>query len=66
MNYSGGRKSVSWQVCITLLLHFGTLAYLFLPDEGSCYIFSTQNNCCEFLAFYGVLLQSDIQQRFKC
>ena len=43
-----------------LLLHFSTRAYLFPPDKGSCYIFSTQNNCCEFLASYGVILQSDI------
>ena len=34
----------------------GTCAYLFSPDEGSCYIFSTWNNCCEFLASYGVTL----------
>ena len=39
----------------TLLLHFGTCAYLFSPEEGSCYIFSTRNNCCEFLAYYGVI-----------
>ena len=35
-------------------LHFTTLAYLFTPNEGSCCVFSTQNNCCEFLAFRGV------------
>ena len=45
--------------------NFGTCAYLFLPDEGSCYAFSTQNNCREILAFYGVILQSDIQPYFK-
>ena len=38
----------------TLLLHFGNRSYLFSPDERSCYIFSTRNNCCEFLASYGV------------
>ena len=45
----------------TLLLYFGIPAYLFSPDEGSCYIFWTQNNSFEFLASYGVILQSDIQ-----
>ena len=40
---------------------FGTHAYLFLPDKGLCYIFSTQNNCCEFLVYYGVFVQSVIQ-----
>ena len=34
----------------TLLLHFGIRAYLISPEEGSCYVFSIQNNCCEFLA----------------
>ena len=29
---------------------YTTRAYLFLNDEGSCYFFSTRNNCCEFLA----------------
>ena len=42
------------------LLYFGTCAYLFLPDEGSCYIFSSQNNCYKFLASYGVIIQSVI------
>ena len=28
---------------------------------GSCYIFSVQNNCYEFLAFYDVIIQSVIQ-----
>ena len=27
--------------------------------------FSTRNNCCEFLAFYGIVLQSDIQLYFE-
>ena len=39
----------------TLLLYFGSRAYLFSPEEGSCYVFTTRNNCCEFLAFYGVI-----------
>ena len=29
------------------------------------YFFSTRNNCCEFLASYGAILQSDIQPYFK-
>ena len=48
-----------------LLLHFGTRAYLFSPEEGLYYIFSTENSCCMFLASYGVILQSDIQPYFK-
>ena len=39
----------------------GTCAYLFSPDEESCDIFSTRNNCCEFLASYGVIIQSVFQ-----
>ena len=35
------------------------------PDKGSCYIFSTQNNCCEFLASYGVVIQSVTQSFLK-
>ena len=42
----------------TLLLHFGTRAYLFSPDEGLCYVFD-RNNCYVFLASVGVILQSD-------
>ena len=52
-------------VTATLLLHFGTRAYLFSPDEGSCYVFSTRNNYCEFLAFYGVTFQSVIKSFLK-
>ena len=29
--------------------------------EGSCYILSTRNNCCKFLAYYGVIIQSVTQ-----
>ena len=43
---------------ILLLLYFGTHTYQFLPEEGLCYIFSTRNNCFEFLASYGVIIQS--------
>ena len=28
---------------------------------ATCYTFSTRNNCCEFLASYGVIIQSVIQ-----
>ena len=41
---------------------FGTRAYLFLPEEGSRYVFSNQNNC-EFLASDGVI--SVIETFFK-
>ena len=41
----------------TLQLHFGTRAYLFSLDEGSCYSFSARNNCCEFLASYGIIFK---------
>ena len=51
--------------CCTFLLHFGTRAYLLSPGEGSCCIFSTRNNCCEFLASYGAILQNDTQPCFK-
>ena len=45
-----------------LLLYCGTTrTYLFSPDEGSCYVFSTRNNHCEILASDGVILQSDHQ-----
>ena len=49
----------------TLLLHFGTRAYLFRCEEGPCYVFSTRNNCCEFLASDGVIFQSVIKPFFK-
>ena len=26
------------------------IAYLFLPEEVSYYLFSTRNNCCEFIS----------------
>ena len=42
-------------------LYFGSRTYLFLPDEGYCYIFSTRNNCCKSLASCGVVIQSVIQ-----
>ena len=48
-----------------LLLHFGTRVYLFSPEEGSCYVFLTRNNCCEFLTFFGVITQSVIQSFLK-
>ena len=44
---------------------FRTRAYLFSPEEGSCYICSTRNNCCKFLASYGVILPSNSQTYFK-
>ena len=56
-------KLKSWH-CIsfcTFLLNIGTHAYQFSPEEGLCYVFSTGNNCCKFLASYGVIFQSDFQ-----
>ena len=41
---------------LCVAIYFGTRAYLFSPDERSCYVFSIWNNCCEFLAFDGVIL----------
>ena len=38
-----------------------TRAYLFSPDQGLCYVFSTRNNCCELFASYGVIFQSVIK-----
>ena len=35
------------------------------PDEGSCYVFLAENNCCEFLAFYGLFFQSVINHFSK-
>ena len=46
---------------VKLLLYFGTCGYLFSPDERPCYIFLTQNNYCEFLTSYSVIVQSAIQ-----
>ena len=47
--------------CCTLLLYCGTRSYLLSPDEESYDVFSARNNCCEFLASDGVILQSDDQ-----
>ena len=54
-------------MCFTVvLLVYGTRAYLFWPDEKACYVFSTRNNCCEFLVSHGVILQTDIQPHGLC
>ena len=53
-----------YQQC-TLLLYFGTRAYLFSPDKGSWYVFPTGNNCCEFLASYYVIILSVTQSFLK-
>ena len=58
-------QNLTENVFSTLALYFSTRAYLFSPEEGSCYVFSYWNNCCEFLATYGVIFQSDIQSYFK-
>ena len=49
-----------------MLLHFVPRDYLFSPDVGSVYIFSTRNNCCEFFASYGVTFQSVTPLSPKC
>ena len=59
-------NTIRWKLTRTLLLLFGTRAYLSSPNEGSCYIFSTRNNCCEFLVSHGVILQTDIQPHGLC
>ena len=51
--------------CCTLLLYFGTRAYLFSPEERSCYVFSTRNNCCKFFASDGAIFQSVNKPFFK-
>ena len=33
----------------TLLLHFGTRAYLFSPEEGLCYVFRPETIVASFL-----------------
>ena len=48
-----------------MLLLFGTLAHLLSPEEGSCYILPTRNNCFESLVPYGVIFQGDFQRYFK-
>ena len=50
---------------ITVTYYFGTRAYLISPEEGSCYVFSIQNNCCEFFASYSVIIQSVAQSFLK-
>ena len=42
-------------------MQLGVRAHLLSPEEGSCYILSTWNNCCKSLASYGVIFQSDFQ-----
>ena len=44
-----------------MLLYFDSRAYLFPPDEGCCYVFSTRSSYCESLAIYGITFQSDFQ-----
>ena len=41
-------------------IHSDIRAYLFLPDEGLCDIFSTRKKCCEFPACDVVILQNNI------
>ena len=48
----------------SFLLNFSIRAYFSL-DKGSCYFFSTRNNCHEFLVPYGVINQSFILSYLK-
>ena len=48
-----------------LLILFGTRAHLFSPDEGSCFIFSIRNNCCEFFTSYGVIFKVIFNHTWK-
>ena len=59
------RFFVRWNITATYIavIFRHSCLYVF-TDEGSCYIFSTRNNSCEFLAFYGVILQSVIKPYF--
>ena len=53
-------------IYVAVISHwFNTRAYLFSPDKGSGNLFSTQNNCCQFLASYGVVIQSVTQSFLK-
>ena len=54
---ASGWKNVTRPFIRRMLLHFGTRACLFSPDEGACYIFLTRNNCSKFLAYYGVIFK---------
>ena len=47
--------------CFGFLIDCGTCVYLFSPDEGSCYVFLTRNNCCEFHAYDDIILYNDYQ-----
>ena len=53
------RRNVTAHLCT--LLHFRTCDYLFLCVERLSHVLWTRNNFFEFLAFYGVILQSDYQ-----
>ena len=54
----------------TLLLHFGTRAYLFSPDEGSCYVFRPETMVASFfflmVLFFKVLLNHSSNTSFWC
>ena len=47
------------------LLYCNTHAYTFLPDKGSCCVFSTRYNFWDFQASNDVTLQSDHQSYFE-
>lgn len=62
--FSLGRDKISYTLKISSYndaTHNNTCCirtYQFLPDDRSCHVDSTRNNCCEFLASDGIYLQS--------
>ena len=48
-----------------MLLFCGTRAYLFSPEKGSGYAFSTRNSCSKLLASDGVNFQGVHQSSYK-
>ena len=51
--------------CINVAVIFRHSYLLFSPDERLCYVFSTQNNYCEFFAYYDVVIQNVILSNLK-
>ena len=53
----------------TSLIHSGTRACLFLPDEGSWFVFPTRNNCSDLLhllvLFYKVICNHTPKRQFS-
>ena len=59
-NYVSYRKLLTLNSSLRAVHYYYSSEITFnytLYDEESCYVFSTRNNCCEFLASYGVNLR---------